>query len=274
MNDPNGLIFWNGRYHLFYQHNPASTAPFTRVSWGHAVSPDLVHWEDLPLALMPTPGSADQDGCWSGRAVVNDGNVFLLYTGLNGRRQRPCVARAVDDQLVAFEKFERNPVISVEPLPGLLGFRDNAVRRADGELRQLIGAGSEALGGCLLDYRSKDVFSWDYCGVFLSARSSGLPGDMWECPDFFPLEDRWFLVLSVLEGREQLGVLGVGGAMDGDCFQPEVQRRLDTGSRWYAPQSFDAPDGRRIAFGWLRCPSSNPCGPSRSNTGAARGRTG
>ena len=64
MNDPNGLIFWNGRYHLFYQHNPASTAPFTRVgSWGRGVSPDLVHWEDDPLALMPTPGSADQDGC-------------------------------------------------------------------------------------------------------------------------------------------------------------------------------------------------------------------
>ncbi len=252
MNDPNGLIFWNGRYHLFYQHNPVSTAPFTRVSWGHAVSPDLVHWEDLPLALMPTPGSADQDGCWSGRAVANDGDVFLLYTGLNGRRQRPCLARALDDQLVAFEKFEQNPVISEEPLPGLIGFRDSAVRRADGEWRQLIGAGSEALGGCLLDYRSKDVESWDYCGVFLSARSTGLPGDMWECPDFFPLEDRWFLVLSVLEGREHLGVLAVGGAMDGDRFQPEIKRRLDTGSRWYAPQSFDAPDGRRIAFGWLR----------------------
>jgi beta-fructofuranosidase len=252
MNDPNGLIFWNGRYHLFYQHNPQSTAPFERTCWGHAASPDLVHWEDFPLALTPTPGSPDEDGCWSGRAVVNDGEVFLLYTGLSGRRQRPCVARATDDHLVSFQKFEGNPVISAEPLPGLVGFRDHAVRRVNGELRQLIGSGSAALGGCLLEYRSKDLASWDYCGVFLSGITSGLPGQMWECPDFFELDGRPFLVVSLLEGRKHLGVLSIGGDADGDRFVPEVDRRLDTGTRWYAPQSFDAPDGRRIMFGWLR----------------------
>jgi beta-fructofuranosidase len=252
MNDPNGLIFWNGRYHLFYQHNPVSTAPFQRVSWGHAASPDLVHWLDLPLALTPTPGSADQDGCWSGRAVVNDGEVFLLYTGLSGGRQRPCVARALDDELVSFEKFRENPVIADEPLPGLIGFRDTAVRRVDGELRQLIGSGSEAAGGCLLEYGAKDLASWNYRGVFLSAKASGLPGQMWECPDFFELDGRSFLVVSLLDGRDHLGVLSIGGHIKADEFVPEVERQLDTGSRWYAPQSFDAPGGRRIVFGWLR----------------------
>ena len=115
------------------------------------------------------------------------------------------MARAVDDQLVSFQKFEGNPVISVEPLPGLVGFRDHAVRRVNGELRQLIGSGSAALGGCLLEYRSKDLASWDYCGVFLSGITSGLPGQMWECPDFFELDGRSFLVVSLLEGRAPAG---------------------------------------------------------------------
>jgi beta-fructofuranosidase len=252
MNDPNGLIFWNGQYHLFYQHNPRSTTPFAKICWGHAKSPDLVHWEDLPLALTPTPGSVDEDGCWSGRAVVNNGQVFLLYTGFGQRRQRPCAARALDDQLVSFEKLKENPVIPDEPLPGLIGFRDSAVRRVNGELRQLIGSGSASTGGCLLEYSTKDLTSWDYCGIFLSASAAGLPGQMWECPDFFEVDGRSFLVISLLEGKDPLGVLSVGGAIKGDQFFPEVERRLDIGSRWYAPQSFDAPDGRRIVFGWLR----------------------
>ncbi len=252
MNDPNGLIYWNGRYHLFYQYNPLSTAPFEKICWGHATSRDLLHWEDLPPALTPTPGSADEDGCWSGRAVVKDGVVFLLYTGVSGRQQRPCVARALDDRLVSFQKAEENPVIPVEPLPDLVGFRDSAVRRVNGEFRQLIGSGSPALGGCLLEYRSRDLVSWDYVGIFLSGNSSGLPGEMWECPDFFEIEGRSFLVMSLLEEGRPLEVISIGGGLDGDRFVPEIDRRLDIGTRWYAPQSFDAPDGRRLIFGWFR----------------------
>jgi beta-fructofuranosidase len=253
MNDPNGLIFWKGRYHLFYQHNPIGTAPApAKICWGHADSADLVHWRDLPLALEPTPGSVDEDGCWSGRAVAHDGEVYLLYTGIRDGQQRPCLAKALDDTLVSFEKLDANPVISEEPLPGLVGFRDHAVREADGEIRQLIGSGSRALGGCLLEYRSKDLLSWDYCGVFVSARSAGFPGDMWECPDLFRLGDQWFIVVSVLQHGEPGGVMSIAGFIERETFLPRLTARTDTGSRWYAPQSFDAPDGRRICFGWLR----------------------
>ena len=221
MNDPNGLIFWDGRYHLFYQHNPAGTAP-EKMCWGHADSPDLVHWKDLPVALEPTPGSVDQDGCWSGRAIVHEGEVYLLYTGLRDGRQRPCLAKALDDRLVSFQKLGTNPVISDEPQPGLSGFRDHAVRQVNGEIRQLIGSGSPALGGCLLEYRSKDLVSWDYCGVFISAKSAGFPGGMWECPDLFRLGDRWFIVVSVLDQRDQRGVMSIAGSIERDTFLPEL----------------------------------------------------
>jgi len=254
MNDPNGLIFWKGRYHMFYQCNPASTE-HTNVCWGHAASEDLVHWEDLPLALTPTLGSPDEDGCWSGCAVVHDGSVYLLYTGVRGKRpnhrQRPCLARALDDDLVSFEKFADNPVISEEPVLGLVGFRDHTVRRVDGGFHQLIGSGSEALGGCTFEYRSTDLVSWEYLGVFLDAKSSDLPGAMWECPDLFRLGDRWFLVTSLFDGAPGR-VMAVEGHFERERFVPTASGRLDLGRRWYAPQSFDAPDGRRVSFGWLR----------------------
>jgi len=250
MNDPNGLVFWNGRYHLFYQHNPVG-AVHANVCWGHAVSDDLLHWKDLPLALVPTPGSADEDGCWSGCAVVKDGRVHLLYTGVRAGRQRPCLAVARDDELIWFDKL-REPVITEEPLSGLVGFRDHTVRLAGGQFRQLVGAGSPELGGCVLEYSSEDLVRWDYCGVFLSAREVGLPGEMWECPDLFCLGGRWFLVVSEMVGRSPSHVSYVEGSLEGETFRPISSGRLDGGMRWYAPQSFTVPGGDRVAFGWLR----------------------
>jgi len=81
LNDPNGLIQWDGRYHMFYQYNPRGAFHGT-IHWGHAVSDDLVHWTDLPIALAPTPGGHDAEGCWSGCAVDNGGVPTLIYSGV------------------------------------------------------------------------------------------------------------------------------------------------------------------------------------------------
>ena len=90
MNDPNGLIQWQGKVHMFYQHNP--DAPFwALMHWGHAVSEDGVHWTHLPIALAPTSGGPDKDGCFSGCAVDNDGVPTLVYTGV--RPECQCIAR-------------------------------------------------------------------------------------------------------------------------------------------------------------------------------------
>src|ERR1700722_15660881 len=81
MNDPNGPIYWKGRYHMFFQYNP-NAAVWGDMHWAHAISPDMIHWHHLPVALAPTPGGPDADGCFSGTAVVRDGVVTFIYTGV------------------------------------------------------------------------------------------------------------------------------------------------------------------------------------------------
>ena len=130
MNDPNGLIFWNGQYHMFYQHNP-NAAVWGDMHWGHAVSPDTVRWKHLPIALAPTPGGPDAGGCFSGTAVVDRGVVTMLYTGVvsvpenqatirDGAQsfcESQCLATSTDPELNIWSKLP-NPVISAPP-PGM-----------------------------------------------------------------------------------------------------------------------------------------------------------
>ena len=102
MNDPNGAFFWKGKYHLFYQYNP--NGPFWgTIHWGHAISSDLVHWEDLPIALVPSKDGPDKGGCWSGCVVDDNGVPTALYTGLEP--QTVCLATG-DDELRTWKSIE------------------------------------------------------------------------------------------------------------------------------------------------------------------------
>src|SRR5271155_4183061 len=85
MNDPNGPIFWQGNYHMFFQYNP-NAAVWGDMHWAHAISPDMIHWKHLPVALAPTKNGPDQDGCFSGSAVDNHGVATFIYTGVGGGR--------------------------------------------------------------------------------------------------------------------------------------------------------------------------------------------
>ncbi len=109
MNDPHGLIQWLGEYHLFYQHNP-DAAYHDAICWGHAVSDDLVHWRDLPIALRPTLPGVDAEGCWSGCTVDDNGVPTTFYTGVFP--QTVCVARS-HDGLLTWEKGD-HPLIDVD----------------------------------------------------------------------------------------------------------------------------------------------------------------
>jgi len=149
MSDPNGPIQWKGQYHLFYQHHPYSPL-WGPIHWGHAVSTDLVHWTHLPIALTPTPGGPDADGCWSGCAVDDDGVPTLIYTGVSRDsacqaqyRQTQCLATSKDD-LRTWQKDPDNPVIASPPAAydvRVTGFRDPCVWKEDGAWYGVIGSG-------------------------------------------------------------------------------------------------------------------------------------
>ncbi|MBA3823529.1 MAG: glycoside hydrolase family 32 protein [Ktedonobacterales bacterium] len=246
MNDPNGLIHWQGMYHLFYQYNPQG-AFWGTIHWGHATSRDLVHWEHEPIALHPGPGSYDSDGCWSGCAVDDHGTPTLLYTGKEGAHESLVLARG-DAHLRTWEKQAQNPVIAGPP-PEIdsVGFRDPCVWREDGEWRMVIGSGIRGVGGAALLYTSPDLVQWDYRHPL--AVGDGATGVMWECPSFFALGDRHVLTLSVLP---QEAVFAFVGTYADDRFTPASMRRLDGGAAFYAPQTFIDAHGRRILFAWLK----------------------
>jgi beta-fructofuranosidase len=257
MNDPNGLIQWGGRYHLFYQYNP--NGPFHgSIHWGHAVSDDLLHWEDLPVALAPTPGGADAEGCWSGCAIDHDGLPTLVYTGTHP--QVVCLATS-SDGLVNWEKHPANPVLAGPPpeLETLTGgnFRDPFVWKEDKCWYMAIGSRIDGQGGVILRYRSEDLVHWEYLGRLLQGdinlSDPFWTGSVWECPNFFRLKDRYVLFFSVQsEPSELLYPVYYIGDYDGEQFIPTSQSILVHGSSFYAPQVMRTGDGRMVMWGWLK----------------------
>ena len=288
MNDPNGLVQHHGLHHLFFQHNPWST-DFGDIHWGHATSPDLLHWTQNPTALTPgDDGDYDRDGCWSGCAVtLPDGKVAVLYSANAAARQLPALAYAQDDELVTWKKAAENPVIRSWPaLEGLTDLRDHTVVREGDHWRQVIAAGSDSTdggvpgqGGCLVSYVSDgdDLTSWAFDGVLLSAAESGLPGEVFECPDLFVApgcaEDEvvlvfsWYTKRAAGDGDVASDVLWMTGTLEAGRFAPRRYGRVDLGTRFYAPQSYTTCDGRRVQFGWLRT-HEDPASSGRAHRGS------
>ena len=268
MNDPNGPIWWKGKYHLFYQLNPHA-AVWGDMHWGHAISADMVHWHHEPVALAPTPGGPDSEGCFSGSAVVYKGVPALLYTGIQKAplaqstiregnptfRETQLLATAEDDRLLRWKKLPA-PVIAAPPAGmDVSGFRDPCPwQEADGWYLA-VGSGQRGVGGCVLLYRSHDLRHWQYLHPLVQGKASSrtgpnpvATGEMWECPDFFPLGNQHCLLYST-EGT----VYWTTGDYDQRThrYTPRQQGVLDYGA-YYAPKSFQAPDGRRILWGWIQ----------------------
>jgi beta-fructofuranosidase len=253
MNDPNGVIQWDGRYHLFYQHNP--NAPIHRdMHWGHAVSDDLLHWTDLPVALAPTPGGPDETGCFSGCAVNNDGVPTLVYTGVRGQAhdiQTQCIATSRDN-LLTWDKYPGNPVIrAVPPEAGQTrDFRDPFVWREGATWYLLLASRIVDVGGVVFLYRSPDLIHWEYMHPLLSGTNEK-NGRTWECPNFFPLGDKWVLILSAHIGMKTGLVFYFVGDYHNQRFTPEIEGVFDHACL-YAPLTMQDDQGRRLLWGWLR----------------------
>jgi beta-fructofuranosidase len=256
MNDPNGLVHWQGRHHLFYQYNPDGTE-FTNQHWGHASSPDLLTWTEHEVALFPGPAESapyDATACFSGCAVEHDGGVSILYTGVLGDAQLPCLARAADDGLSGFVKDPANPLLPTPPAADITVFRDHSVWREGGRWRMLVAGARDEHGGAVFALSSGDLRSWHYDGVFADRAGAGVPGAVWECPDYFTSGDAAAVLVSILHEDGEAGpdVRWMTGTTSDAGFEVRESGLVDVGDRFYAPQSYWTSDGRRIQFGWIR----------------------
>lgn len=249
MNDPNGLVYYQGYYHVFYQHNPFAPE-WGLMHWGHARTKDFITWEHLPIALAPSE-PYDAGGCFSGSAVAVDGVLHLFYTGVwdVGGKLVQVQCRAASRDGIHFTKDPQNPLIASYPAEGSADFRDPKVWRRGDLWYMALGSGKDGRGKVLL-YRSRDLSRWDYVGV--AAESDGTQGAIWECPDLFPLGDKHVLLVSPV-GRDPRRVMYFIGEMDyaAGKFRAEAGGELDKGPDFYAPQTFFGTD-RRIMLAWMQ----------------------
>ena len=263
MNDPNGFCFYQGAYHLFYQYYPYDTV-WGPMHWGHAVSTDLLHWEHRPCAIAPDT-DADAKGCFSGTATTApDGRLLLLYTGVQddgngGVKQLQCLAAGDGTDFV---KDAANPVIGEDLLPdggSCVDFRDPKIWYEDGCYHCVVSTRDAKDQGRILLYESPDARHWTYRTTL--DRCHWEYGKMWECPDFFPLDDRQVLLVSPqeMEGSADgefhagFGTVALLGHYDKAQahFTREQVQTLDYGTEFYAPQTVLTPDGRRILIAWM-----------------------
>lgn len=190
LNDPNGLCFWQGRWHLFYQAYPPEDP---RQHWGHAVSEDLIHWRDLPIAIYPNP----EYQCYSGSALVEDDRVIAMY---HGTRVGNMVAVSSDPLLLNWEKVGGKAVVPMTENSADLPYYvyDPNIWKKDGMYYSMSGGisnkgpgGKQVLSNYL--FRSKDLENWEYVHEFIEGdRFTGL-GDDGACPYFWPIADRFIL---------------------------------------------------------------------------------
>lgn len=245
MNDPNGLIEYKEQFHIFYQHNPYDTK-WGPMHWGHAVSRDFVNWEELSIALRPDEEYEDDGGCFSGSAIEKDGRLYLFYTSVS-KKYGQAQSVAFSDDGIHFEKYAGNPVIRGFPNGFATGeFRDPKVFRYDGEYRMIVGTVFEGRGRIVM-YKSADLLDWKFDGVLYEAEDYE---NCIECPDLFPLGDKWVLMYSRI-GCENSHVVFMTGGFNGNSFTPEGTKNIEFGPQFYAPQTFETADGRRILIGWF-----------------------
>lgn len=275
MNDPNGFIFYQGQYHMFYQCFPYGPR-WGRMHWGHAVSEDLVHWNHEGIALFPSK-HGDRDGCFSGSAVEYDGKMYLFYTGVRYLAENPEDTNLCDDdQFVSAQmmitsedgshfdnikdKMEIIGPLEEKCLGDKTHTRDPKVWRGKDAWYMVLGTHGDDLNGKLLFYRSEDLKQWSY----VNAVSKEGFGWMWECPDYF-----------VTRGGSVLSFSPMGFLKDGYpeenqniCMAVEFDEEtctmkmadeyqfLDYGLDLYAAQSTVDRDGRRVVAAWARMPEA------------------
>lgn len=257
INDPNGLVFHDGEYHLFFQHNSEGTLP-ARASWGHAVSSDLLSWTELPVAIAATAteyalsGSVvvDRDNA-SGFGTGDEPPMVALYTSYDPRTkiQTQSVAYS-NDRGRTWSRYAHNPVLDI----GSTEFRDpKMIRTADGWVMALVLADRWKVRF----YHSTDLVHWTPGS---EVGPLGSVDGVWECPDVIRVgiegssEEAWVLLLSVQSGAPAAGsgMQYVVGDFDGSRFEPHGEAHwLDYGADFYAAVGYTEAPGAPVIQGWM-----------------------
>ena len=274
INDPNGFSTYKGEYHLFFQYYPYDTK-WGPMHWGHVKTKDFIKWDRLPCAMAPDQ-NYDKFGCFSGSAIeLEDGRQLLLYTGVRSERRRDGKIVQYQTQCVAvgdgvdYEKLDINPVIGVDLLPeggDVHDFRDPKIWRENGKYYAVVGNRTADDSGSILMFESDDAFSWHYYGRLASCHNQY--GKMWECPDFFPLDGYHVLLTSPQEmsaiglefhpGNANVGIVGQYDTEARHLNRENVQA-IDYGLDFYAPQTVETFDGRRVMIAWMQNWETSSC---------------
>ncbi len=256
MNDPNGMVYLDGEYHLFYQYNPYGSM-WGNMSWGHAVSTDLTSWTYLPTALTPDSLGA----IFSGSAVIDVNNtagfgknaMVTIFTSC-GKTQQQSIAYSTDKGRT-FTKYAHNPVL---PNPGITDFRDPKVSWNEVSHQWVMALATKQT---VTFYGSPNLKDWTKLSEF--GDGIGSHAAVWECPDLFPLtyqgKTKWVLIVSLNPGGPNGGSATQYfiGDFDGKTFKPDALPYplwLDYGRDNYAGVTFNnipKTDGRRIFMGWM-----------------------
>ena len=269
MNDPHGLVYVNGTYHAFFQYVPRETKWHSDLHWGHATSPDAVRWTSHGSALFPGDGEI---GCWSGSLVLAEQPTIFYTNPTNaidwGRGQ---VVRAFGSADLATWTRD-GVVVNGQPEERFRDFRDPQVRRSEHGWTMVVGAGIRDFGGCVLQFSSTDLQTWDYDGVLASAAyEPAAPlnlGSVWECPQFLNVDGTWVLMISAMvptdqiePGDQYVRQIYAIGDYDGRVFTPRVWGDYGHGNLPYATTTFTDENGVPSAMSWLReLPETLPAG--------------
>lgn len=272
LNDPNGLIYYQGKYHLFYQHFPYAPVWGT-MHWGHAVSTDLVHWEHLPVAVFPTK-EYDKNGVFSGSAIEKDGKLYLYYTAVKYLETDPenihcslnenyetSQALIVSDDGVYFDNWHGKQQVISNCAFGMDDHaRDPKVWQYAGDLYMVLGGTAGGKAAQVTFCRSRDGLHWECVNQYQNPHY----GKILECPDVFPVGDSYVFLGSGMflmddgENYHHHALCTVADFREGSCELqlPEHYSYIDYGLDLYAPQTNRDAQGRRFMIAWMRMPEA------------------
>jgi beta-fructofuranosidase len=259
LNDPNGVVYADGRYHVFFQHNPDEPR-HRAIVWGHTSSSDLLDWRPEPVALRPRPGTADEFGCWTGVVVRDAGGHVAVYSGVRSADGTSSVLLADADETLTRWTARDRPAAGMPGDPAVIAMRDPYVFEHEGRRYAVVGAGLTGDRPAVLLYDCERLDDWRYLGVLLDgsdpAAAELAPAHLWECPQLVRIGDRWVLIVSLWQRDDTNALRGVryltGGlepAGDGLRFAVAAGGEVDAGPDFYAPQAVPIGD-RVLLWGW------------------------